>query len=116
MTLCFWVCHKNIDRKVSELIQSNAKLTHGGYLFLKECFAFHFILGAIHVLYRHVKTCDNIEMRLGIKCFFVLTLYPLYVRVPAHFLLQVYDGLSPFRIKPHAFESLLNTNVGDLGS
>jgi hypothetical protein len=30
--------------------------------------------------------------------------------------LEVYDGLSPFRMKPHALESLLKFLAGDLGS
>ena len=30
--------------------------------------------------------------------------------------LEVYDGLSPFRMKPHALESLLQFLAGDLGS
>jgi hypothetical protein len=42
--------------------------------------------------------------------------YPLWGRVSAYFLLEVYDVVSLFGIKHHALESLLKLLVGDLGS
>ena len=58
------------DLQVIELVQTDAKLAHCGHFFLKQLFTFDFILGAIHVLHWHVKTCNGIKMRLCIKRLF----------------------------------------------